>query len=137
MPEPPVYTYCIPQNVSTVPRRSPTQVKTMALDVIKQYISLFSEFFMLSDAAVAIAPSGSDGSPTPPLLPRDSNSVTTLNQLLKIFGEIQEAVNEMNGMEISAEATSSLKGFLESARWKFEDILIHAWLRGQLCEPYY
>lgn len=120
------------QNLSTSSRRSPTQVRTMALDVIKQYIALFSEFFMLSDAAVVTNSPGPDGSPTPPLLPRDSNALTTMHHLMKILGEIQETVNEVNGMDISSEATSSLKGFMESARWKFEDILVHNWLRGDL-----
>ncbi|KAI0776491.1 exocyst complex component Sec5-domain-containing protein [Irpex lacteus] len=117
------------KNLSTSSRRSPTQVRTMALDVIKQYIALFSEFFMLSDAAVVTNSPGPDGSPTPPLLPRDSNALTTMHHLMKILGEIQETVNEVNGMDISSEATSSLKGFMESARWKFEDILVHNWLR--------
>ncbi|KAI0694957.1 exocyst complex component Sec5-domain-containing protein [Cytidiella melzeri] len=117
------------KNVSAVSRRSPTQVRTMALDIIKEYISLFSEFFMLSDVAVVTASPSLSGSPTPPLLPRDSNSLTTAHHLMKILGEIQETVNEVNGMEISSEAGASLKGFLESARWKFEDILVHGWLR--------
>ena len=102
----------------------------MALDVVKQYISLLSEFFMFSDAAIITSPSlGS--SPTPPMFPRDSNSLTTLHHLTKILGEIQDSVNEVNGMEISSEAGSSLKGVLESARWKFDDVLVHDWLRGK------
>lgn len=85
---------------------------------------------MLSDAAIVSSPSlGS--SPTPPMLPIDSNTLTTLHHLTKILGEIQDCVNEVNGMEISSEATSSLKGLLESARWKLDDILVHAWLRGR------
>lgn len=100
----------------------------MALDVIKEYISLLSEFFMFSDAAVQ-SPT-LDNNATPPLLPLDSNALTTMQHLMKILGEIQETVNEVNGMEVSSEASSSLRSLLESARWKFEDILIHAWLRG-------
>ena len=102
----------------------------MALDIVKQYIALFSEFFMLSDVAVVTISPTPDGSPTPPLIPRDSNALSTMHHLMKILGEIQETVNEVNGMEISSEASSSLKGFLESTRWKFEDILVHNWLRG-------
>lgn len=85
---------------------------------------------MFSDAAIITSPSlGS--SPTPPMFPRDSNSLTTLHHLTKILGEIQDSVNEVNGMEISSEAGSSLKGVLESARWKFDDVLVHDWLRGK------
>ena len=99
----------------------------MALDIIKQYITLLSEFFTFSEAMTS--PSlGS--SPTPPMLPKHSNTLTTMHHLTKILGEIQETVNEVNGMEISSEASSNLKGLLDSARWKFEDILVHAWIRG-------
>ncbi|PSR78598.1 hypothetical protein PHLCEN_2v7345 [Hermanssonia centrifuga] len=116
------------KNVSTSSRRSPTQCRTMALEIVKLYISLLSEFFMFSDVAVVMSPSlGS--STTPPLLPRDSNTLTTMHHLTKILGEIQESVNEVQGIEISSEASSSLKNLLESARWRFEDILVNSWLR--------
>lgn len=101
----------------------------MALDVVKLYISLLSEFFLFSDKAV-MTPPGSSSNTTPPLLPKDSNALTTAHHLMKILGEIQESVTEINGMEISNDASSRLKSLLESARWKFEDILIHASLRG-------
>ena len=98
----------------------------MALDIIKLYISLLSEFFMFSDMAVM-----SPGRVlTPPLFPRTSNSLTTAHHLMKVLGEIQDSVNDVTGMEISSEATSSLKSLLETARWKFEDLLVNAWLRG-------
>lgn len=101
----------------------------MALDIVKLYISLLSEFFMFSDSRVS-SPPNTGTEPTPPLLPRDSNSLTTAYQLMKILGEIQDSVNDVNAMEISNEASSSLKGLLESARWKFEDIVTHGWHRG-------
>ncbi|KIP09756.1 hypothetical protein PHLGIDRAFT_126060 [Phlebiopsis gigantea 11061_1 CR5-6] len=116
------------KNVTTTSRRSPTQCRTMALEIVKQYISLLSEFFLFSDAAIITSPS-LGGSPTPPMLPRDSNTLTTLHHLTKILGEIQDCVNEINGMDISSEATSNLKGLLASARWKFDDVLVHDWLR--------
>ncbi|KAI0938572.1 hypothetical protein AcW1_001724 [Taiwanofungus camphoratus] len=109
-------------------RRSPSQCRTMALDIIKLYISLLSEFFMFSDSHVMTPPSNAIDT-TPPLSPKDSNSITTAHHLMKILGEVQDSVNDINSMDISNEATSSLRGLLESARWKFEDILIHAWLR--------
>jgi exocyst complex component 2 len=100
----------------------------MALDVVKFYVSLLSEFFVFSDMAVT-APSPTEGS-SAPLLPDDSNSLTTAFYLMKILTEIQDNVNEINSMEISSETGTSLKGLLDSARWGFEDVLIHAWIRG-------
>ncbi|KAF7349293.1 Exocyst complex component SEC5 [Mycena sanguinolenta] len=105
-------------------RRSPSQCKTMALDIIKLYISLVSQFFKLSDMAVT-----SPGGSTPPELPTNSNSLCTAHYLMKILGEIQETVNELNVMEISNETASGLKSLLESAKWRFEDLLITSWLR--------
>ncbi|KAH9835275.1 exocyst complex component Sec5-domain-containing protein [Rhodofomes roseus] len=109
-------------------RRSPSQCRTMALDIVKLYISLLSEVFMFSDSRVS-SPPNTVAEATPPLLPRDSNSLTTAHQLMRVIGEIQDSVNDVNGMDIANEASSSLKGLLESARWKFEDIVIHGWLR--------
>ncbi|KAJ6571717.1 exocyst complex component Sec5-domain-containing protein [Mycena capillaripes] len=106
-------------------RRSPSQCKTMALDIIKLYISLISQFFKLSDMAVMTSP----GASTPPSLPTNSNSLCTAHYLMKILGEVQETVNELNAMEISNEAASGLKSLLESAKWQFEDLLITSWLR--------
>jgi exocyst complex component 2 len=101
----------------------------MALDIVKLYISLISQFFNLSD--VAIMASGSGSSNTPPAhVPKASHSLSTAHYLLKILAELQDTVNEVNTMEISNEVTSLLKSLLESARWRFEDILISNWLRG-------
>ncbi|KAJ8462960.1 hypothetical protein ONZ51_g10565 [Trametes cubensis] len=113
------------KNASTSSRRSPTQCRTMALDIIKLYMSLLSEFFLFSDMAV-MSPGRNT---TPPLFPKSSNSLTTAHHLMKILGEIQDSVNDVAGMEISSEASSILKNLLESARWKFADLLVNAWLR--------
>jgi exocyst complex component 2 len=100
----------------------------MALDIVKLYVSLVSEFFLLSDKAVTSPQLNSDA--TPPLFPGDSNSLTTAHYLAKILGEVQETVNEVNALAISSDVGSILNGFLESSRWKFEDVLVHSWLRG-------
>ncbi|KAI0305323.1 exocyst complex component Sec5-domain-containing protein [Multifurca ochricompacta] len=108
-------------------RRSPSQVRTMALDIVKCYISLLSEFFVFSDMAV-MAPSPVERS-SAPLLPDDSNTLTTAHHLMKILTEIQDNANEINSMEISSEMSSSLKGLVDSAKWGFEDVLMRAWVR--------
>ena len=47
---------------------------------------------------------------------------------MKILTEIQDNVNEINSMEISNEL--SLDDLLENAKWGFEDVLTHTWVRG-------
>ncbi|KAI5888789.1 uncharacterized protein SCHCODRAFT_02637716 [Schizophyllum commune H4-8] len=106
-------------------RRSATQCRTMAVDMVKQYIALISQFFRLSDMAVR-SPSAEKSDS---LLPANSHSLSTTHYLLRIMGEIQETVNELNSMEISSDAGVSLRGLMESAKWTFEDVLISAWLR--------
>lgn len=100
----------------------------MALDIVKLYISLLSEFFTLSDMAV-MSPSTFNNGP-PLLFPRNSHSLSTAHYLMKILGEIQETVTEINSMEISNEATQNLKSLLESVKWRFNDVLITSWYRG-------
>lgn len=102
----------------------------MALDIVKLYISLLSQFFNLSDMAVMSTQSPSFSNATPTLLPENSPSLSTAHYLMKILGEIQECVNELNGMEISNDISLILKGLLDSAKWRFEDVLVAAWLRG-------
>jgi exocyst complex component 2 len=99
----------------------------MALDIVKLYISLMSEFFTLSDMAV----SPSSNSTTMGRFPANSHSLATAHHLMKIMGEIQETVNELNSMEISNEASVNLKSLLESVKWKFDDVLINTWIRGK------
>jgi exocyst complex component 2 len=100
----------------------------MALDIIKLLISLQSEFFMLSDMAVMLT--SRHAVTLPPLLPLYTNTFTTGHYLVKILAELQDGINDINGMDISGEVGNELKGLLESTKWRFEDILITAWLRG-------
>lgn len=108
-------------------RRSAQQCSQMALDIVKLYVSLLSEFFNLSDAVVM---QRNNNDPSPKLLPRHSNSLTTAHFLIKILIEIQDCANEVTGTDIVPEVSSSLRNLVESARWKFGDILVRVWLRG-------
>ena len=98
----------------------------MALDIVRLYVSLLSEFFVFSDMAVT-TPSLGEG-PFAPLLPGDSNALTTAHYLMKILAEIQDNVNEINSLEMSSE--TNLDDLLENAKWSFEDVLTHTWVRG-------
>ncbi|KIK99659.1 hypothetical protein PAXRUDRAFT_8739 [Paxillus rubicundulus Ve08.2h10] len=107
-------------------RRSAQQCRHMALDIVKLYVSLVSEFFNLSD--MVIMQRNGEGHSSP-LLPKQSNSLTTAHYLIKILIEFQDCVNEVTGMEIVPEAGSSFRNLIESVRWGFGDVLVHAWLR--------
>ncbi|KAJ7177204.1 hypothetical protein C8R46DRAFT_1347049 [Mycena filopes] len=117
--------YKRPQQLSSL-RRTPAQCPTMALDIIKLYITLVSQFFGLADMASMTSP-GADL-----LLPVNSNSLCTSYHLLKILGVLEDTINHLSTLEISSEATSRLSTFLESIRRRFEDILIGSWLRDAI-----
>lgn len=103
-------------------RRSASQCRQMALDIIKLYINFLSEFFILSDIL--------SNSPTPNSsehLPSHSNSLTTAHWLTKILSEVQDCVAEIGALELGEGGL--VKGLVESMRWRFEDVLVRSWLR--------
>ena len=116
------------KSLSSGSRRSPTQCRTMVLDCVRLYISLISEFFHLSDIVVML--SAGLNKNVPLTLPMNVHSIATAHHLMKLSGEIQDNVNDINGMDISSEVSSSLRSLLESVKWRFIDILMHVWFRG-------
>ena len=96
------------------------------MDIVNLYVSLVSEFFMLSNITSMVLP-GTNNTP-PPHLPQNSHSLSTAYYLLKILADIQETNSELNGMKISQD--NGLDNFLESVRWRFVDVLANSWLQG-------
>jgi exocyst complex component 2 len=103
-------------------RRSSSQCRQMALDIIKLYINFLSEFFILSDVL-----SNSSTTNSPEHFPSHSNSLTTAHWLTKILSEVQDCVAEIGALELGEGGL--VKGLVESARWRFEDVLVKSWLR--------
>lgn len=103
-------------------RRSASQCKQMALDIIKLYINLISEFFILSDVL-----SNSSTQNSPEHFPSHSNSFTTAHWLMKTLNEVQDCVTEISALELGEGGL--VKGLMESVRWRFDDVLVRSWLR--------
>ena len=106
----------------------------MASDLIRLYISLLSQFFTLSDVAVA-SPNPNDSIATlrlPPFVPQHAHSLTTAHYLTRVLSEIKDCVNEVVSMDIGSDANTGMKNLLESARWRFEGALTSVWLRGEI-----
>ena len=108
--------------------RSPSQCRTMILDMIRSYVAHLSEFFSLSDMAASAA--NSKNSPLPKFLPIGTDSLTTSHHLIRILSEITECINELLSMDVSGDTNSGLRALLETATWKFEETLCATWLRG-------
>ncbi|KAG8987405.1 hypothetical protein FRB90_003364, partial [Tulasnella sp. 427] len=120
---------------SATNRRSPNQCRTMALDIVKQYIAMMSEFFNLSDPAVKSSPKPTTV-PIDPLagttavfVPPGTSSLASAYYLQKILSEIAEVVHDVSAVDISSEANFGLSNLLVSARWKFEEVLCGLWER--------
>jgi len=105
----------------------------MALDIVRLYVTHLSEFFSLSDMAVAASPSSISvsGATIPSFVPMSCNSLTAAHYLTATLAEMQECVNETIAMDVSGDANSNVKNLLESARWKFEEALSAVWVRGK------
>ncbi|KAG9001171.1 hypothetical protein FRB93_012253 [Tulasnella sp. JGI-2019a] len=115
-------------------RRSPSQCRTMALDIIKLYIQQISEIFTVSDPAVA--KSKQSKPPSDPMIgtsaafvPLGTNSLTTSHYLVRILTEIGDCLNDVSAGDISSEASFSLTGLWDGAKWRFVDVLCDLWLR--------
>lgn len=117
--------------------RKVEQCQNMAKGVIDLYASLLSEFFNL------VPPSSHSSSPA--LLSQDMNkddnnddyyylfvpphsdSVASCHFLTKILHEMSECVNDIDAINLSADASSALITLMENTRWKFVEIICEAW----------
>lgn len=108
----------------------------MALDIINLYISILSSYFALSDTAATQATdkTSSDKDKLAPFVPTQTNSLTAGLYSNTILVEIMECVGEINAVDIEG-SENSLKGLMESARWKFEEVICECWARGLYLHP--
>lgn len=111
-------------------RRSPSQCRTMTVGIVKHYISIISQMFMLSDMVIMTSPSASANHFRPSLLPTNSLSLSTAYYLQNILAEVQDCVSDIIFLDISRDVDQDVKNMIDSLRWRFLDILTNDWLRG-------
>jgi exocyst complex component 2 len=106
----------------------------MAYDIVKLFVTTVSQFFTLSDLAVAQSAGGKNpqSQAPPPFVPEHANSVVTGHYAVRIVSEVADAISELSAMDISPEAAAGLKNMLESLRWRFEEAVCTTWSRGEL-----
>lgn len=110
----------------------------MTQDIVTLYVSLLSQFFTLSSSTsppVTTKSGPDDLNATPPMpsfVPPVSNATTNCHWLLRVLNELMECVSEMSALELSGEATQSLKELVASTRWRFEEAICSSWVRGAL-----
>lgn len=126
------------KKAATATKRSPSQVKVMTNDIINLYISLLSQFFRLSSSTASpIVNAGKNGDSAsvdlPSFMPAHASAITSGHWLLRVVGEIYDTINEVGSLaNLPNDCRTSLKEFLNSARWKFVDSTCLSWVRGML-----
>ncbi|EPQ29151.1 uncharacterized protein PFL1_03438 [Pseudozyma flocculosa PF-1] len=98
------------------------QSKAWATEALEAYISLLSHFFTLTDVSILAR---QPLSPLPDWVPVGSCSATSAFYMRAILSELIEAVNDLAVLGITS--SSSLKGLLANARFRFTEVLCHQW----------
>lgn len=115
----------------------------MTIEIIKLYVSCISQFFTLSDVAIASSSNNPTASEPLEFLPQHSNSITTCHFASRVLAEIVETASELEGIggTLDGERAGSqmevrnvLKNFVESCRWRFEEAICTTWSKGEFAE---
>jgi exocyst complex component 2 len=110
----------------------------MTQDIINLYVSLLSSFFSLSSSSSSNSTTSpsmnaptdlSSTPPMPPFVPPISNATTNGHYVLKILNEVQDCVNELGALELTGEATQSLRELISAIKWRFEEVICSGWVR--------
>lgn len=102
----------------------------MAQKIVRIYVAQLSAFFKLSAPTAAPATASSSSGSPPAFVPKASNSLTAGVWSNRILAEIVEAGTGLNLNEIGTEVAKEWHGLLDSARWKFVEVICETWRLG-------
>jgi exocyst complex component 2 len=106
----------------------------MASEIIRTYTTSLSQFFTLSDLALAEAQSPvraeNQDPPIPPFVPAGTTVITACYWCEKLVDEVGECVSELLGVDVGSEAGTGVKGMMDSLRWRFGEVIGTTWARG-------
>lgn len=107
--------------------------RIMALEILKLYSSLLSQFFRLSDPAVAESTSRKDGGhQLPSFVPAGTTVITACYFAEKLVEYVSDCAGELAVHEVVNDSGNSMKGLIESMKWKMQEVIGAAWARGML-----
>ncbi|WVR08462.1 hypothetical protein IAU60_005517 [Kwoniella sp. DSM 27419] len=112
-------------------QRPASTCRAMATEVIKLYTATLSQFFTLSDVAVAeLATRKEDEDlPIPPFVPAGTSSITASYFVERILEDVLDCVGELMSVDVGNDAGSGLRAMLDSLRWRFEEVIASTWAR--------
>ena len=103
------------------------------MEVIKLYTSLLSQFFTLSDPAIADSANRKrdDLKPNvPSFVPTGSSVLGVCFFSEKLVEDVAECTSELAAVDVGGEAGSNLKGLLDALRWRLLEAVGATWTRG-------
>ncbi|KAK8850389.1 hypothetical protein IAR55_004307 [Kwoniella newhampshirensis] len=112
-------------------RRPVNTCRSMAFEILRLYNTSLSQFFTLSDVAIAEAAIRKEGEdlPMPPFVPAGTSVITASYFGEKLVDEVAECAGELLGMDVGGDAGNGLKSLLDSLRWRFEEVISVTWAR--------
>ncbi|RSH82118.1 hypothetical protein EHS25_006051 [Saitozyma podzolica] len=111
--------------------RPASTCRSMCLEIVKLYTSYLSQFFTLSDVALAESSPRREGSdpPVPPFVPEGSSVLTACFFAERLVEEVAECVGELMSVDLGPEAGNSLKAMTDSMRWRMGEAIAATWTR--------
>ncbi|EIW69869.1 hypothetical protein TREMEDRAFT_29687 [Tremella mesenterica DSM 1558] len=117
---------------SLAPSRRPASTcRSMASEIIKLYTSLLSQFFTLSDVAVAESnrKKSDINPPIPSFVPLSTSVITACFFGEKLVEEVAECTGELAAVDVGSESSNALRGMLDSLRWRMLEVISSTWTR--------
>jgi exocyst complex component 2 len=104
----------------------------MAMEILKLYTSSLSQFFMLSDVAVADSASRREDEepPIPSFVPEGTSVLAACFFGERLVDEVAECVAELNAVDVGSDAGNGLRAMTDSLRWRIEEAIAATWTRG-------
>ncbi|OXC68440.1 hypothetical protein AYX13_02890 [Cryptococcus neoformans] len=104
--------------------------RIMALEIVKLYSSLLSQFFKLSDPAVAEStPRKDSNTQLPSFVPAGTSAIIACYFAEKLVEDISDCAGELAGHEVVNDSGNGMKGLVESMKWKMREVIGVVWAR--------
>lgn len=102
--------------------------RQMAADIIKTYIVIIAQFFALSDVGVSSKKRLREQS-IPSFVPAGTTVLAAGYYGEQIANAIGDCTTELVAIDVGKDASSSVKSFMESLRWRMEEMITTTWIR--------
>lgn len=102
--------------------------RQMAADIIKSYIVILAQFFALSDVGVSSKKRLRDQT-VPSFVPAGTTVLAAGYYGEQIANAVAECTTELVAIDVGKDASSSVKSFMESLRWRMEEMITTTWIR--------